>query len=96
MNLKNGKITVFGGEQTRPNNTLRICQCISTLPTKSRIEQDVTTLIENLKIGDIAKRVKERTGAEIVITESNDLVLTDKIQANYYQPDLNQIWCRMP
>jgi len=72
--LKNGKITVFGGEQTRPNihikdlaNVYRHFLSNPELPSGC-----YNAGFENIKIRKIAERVQEKTGAEIVITESND------------------------
>ena len=72
--LKNGKITVFGGEQTRPNihvddivNVYRHFLQNSDLPNGC-----YNAGFENIAIMDIANMVKEKAGAEVVITESND------------------------
>jgi len=72
--LKNQRITVFGGEQTRPNihikdmaNVYRHFLAHRELPSGC-----YNAGFENLRIGEIANRVKERTGAEVIISESND------------------------
>ncbi len=72
--LKNGKITVFGGEQTRPNihikdmaNVYRHFLDHPELPSGC-----YNAGFENLKIRDIAQSVQSGTNAEVVITESND------------------------
>ena len=72
--LKNGKITVFGGTQTRPNihiddivNVYRHFLKNSDLPSGC-----YNAGFENISIMDIANMVKEKVGAEVVITESND------------------------
>ena len=72
--LKNGKITVFGGSQTRPNihvddiaNVYRHFLENSDLPSGC-----YNAGFENISIMDIANMVKEKVGAEVVITESND------------------------
>ena len=72
--LKNGQITVFGGEQTRPNihikdlaNVYRHFLNHPTLPSGC-----YNAGFENLKIREIANFVQKVTGAEIIITESND------------------------
>ena len=72
--LKNGKITVFGGEQTRPNIHI---QDLANVYRHFLGHPEIATGcynagFENIKIREIAERVKEITGAEIVITESND------------------------
>ena len=72
--LKNGRITVFGGAQTRPNihvddivNVYRHFLQNSDLPSGC-----YNAGFENISIMDIANMVKEKVGAEVVITESND------------------------
>ncbi len=72
--LKNGKITVFGGEQTRPNihindmvNVYRHFLRHPELPSGC-----YNAGFENLKISDIAEQVRRVTGATIEISESND------------------------
>ena len=72
--LKNGKITVFGGEQTRPNihikdmaNVYRHFLDHPELPSGC-----YNAGFEILKIREIAQSVQSRTNAEVVITESND------------------------
>ena len=72
--LKNGKITVFGGEQTRPNIHI---QDLANVYRHFLAHPELTSGcynagFENLQIREIAERVQEKTGAEIVITESND------------------------
>jgi len=72
--LKNGKITVFGGEQTRPNIHI---QDMADIYRHFLAHRDLPSGcynagFENLKIIDIAKRVQETTGAQIIISESND------------------------
>ena len=72
--LKNGKITVFGGNQTRPNihindlaNVYRHFLANPSLPSDC-----YNAGFENIKIIDIAKKVQKVTGAEVVVSESND------------------------
>ncbi|QNJ27834.1 SDR family oxidoreductase [Synechococcus sp. A15-24] len=72
--LKNGKITVFGGEQTRPNIHI---QDLANVYRHFLGHPEITSGcynagFENIKIREIAERVQQQTGAEIVITESND------------------------
>lgn len=72
--LENGKITVFGGDQTRPN--IHIRDMIGVY--HHVIEKGVTMAgifnagFENISILDIAHRVTERVPAEIVVSVSND------------------------
>lgn len=71
--LANKKITVFGGEQTRPN--IHIKDMINVY--LHFLNNDTLTGIynagfENISILDIAKKVEKHINAEIIITASND------------------------
>ena len=72
--VKNGRITVFGGEQTRPN--IHIQDLVNVyrhfLRNPELASGCYNAGFENIKIREIAERVQSETGAEIVITESND------------------------
>lgn len=72
--LKNGKITVFGGQQTRPNihiqDLIRVYLHFLKKPELS--SGCYNAGFENISILDIAKRVQEKVPSEIVISESND------------------------
>ncbi len=72
--LKNGKITVFGGEQTRPN--IHIKDMVNVyrhfLNSKNIKSGCYNAGFENISILDIAKMVSEKIDSEIIITESND------------------------
>jgi nucleoside-diphosphate-sugar epimerase len=72
--LKNGKITVFGGDQTRPNIHIRdMANVYRHFLANPEIPSGCYNAgFENLQIQNIAKKVKEITGAEIVMSESND------------------------
>jgi len=72
--LKNGVITVFGGQQTRPNIHIRdMINVYRHLLNNPRIESGCyNTGFENMSIIDIAKMVSRRIEAEIQITDSND------------------------
>lgn len=72
--LKNSKMTVFGGQQTRPNihirdmvNVYRHFIAQPDLPSGA-----YNAGFENISILEIAERVKQRVDAEILISESND------------------------
>jgi nucleoside-diphosphate-sugar epimerase len=72
--LKNGRITVFGGDQTRPNihiqdivNVYRHFLAHPEIPSGC-----YNAGFENISILDIAERVKSKIGAEIVVSASND------------------------
>tara|TARA_B100000674_G_C37981726_1_gene982851 strand:+ start:24080 stop:25030 length:951 start_codon:yes stop_codon:yes gene_type:complete len=72
--LKNGKITVFGGEQTRPNIHINdLANIYRHFLANPQLESGCYNAgFENIKIIDIAKRVQQATGAEVVVSESND------------------------
>jgi nucleoside-diphosphate-sugar epimerase len=72
--LKNNKITVFGGEQTRPNIHIKDMAniYIHFLENPNLESGYYNAGFENMKIIDIAKKVQNCTGAEIIITETND------------------------
>ena len=72
--LKNGKITVFGGQQTRPNihindmvNVYRHFIGGNDIPPGC-----YNAGFENISILEIANAVRDQIDTEIVITESND------------------------
>lgn len=72
--LKNGIITVFGGEQTRPNIHIKdLANVYRHFLEKPCLPSGCYNAgFENIKIIDIAKKVQEKTGANIDISESND------------------------
>ena len=72
--LANGKITVFGGEQTRPNIHLRdlVAVYLHVLENPEAMTGIFNAGFENLSIMEIAERVVSHVPAEIVVTESND------------------------
>lgn len=72
--LKNGRMTVFGGDQTRPNihitdmvNVYRHFLAKPNLPSGC-----YNAGFENISILDIAKKVASKVPAEIVVSASND------------------------
>jgi nucleoside-diphosphate-sugar epimerase len=72
--LKNGKMTVFGGDQTRPN--IHINDMISVY-RHFLVKPDLPSGcynagFENISILDITKIVQSKAPAEIVISASND------------------------
>ncbi len=72
--LTKNKITVFGGQQTRPNihmnDMLRVyLHFIESAKTKDGI---YNAGFENISILDIAKRINKNIDSEIIISESND------------------------
>lgn len=72
--LSNGKITVFGGDQTRPNIHLKdmIRVYLHLLEKGRKMPGIYNAGFENISILEIAKRVKKHVPAEIVVTPSND------------------------
>ena len=87
-----GRMTVFGGEQVRPNihiddvaDVYRHFLANPDLPSGA-----YNAGFENISILTIAEMVRERTGAEIVITPSNDprsyRQNSDKLLATGFRP----------
>ena len=72
--LKNKKITVFGGEQTRPNIHIRdMANVYRHFINNQYLESGCYNAgFENLKIIEIAREISHATDAEIVVSESND------------------------
>jgi len=72
--LKNGRITVFGGDQTRPNIHIKdIANVYRHFLAHPEIPSGCYNAgFENISILDIAERVKSKIGAEIVLSDSND------------------------
>jgi nucleoside-diphosphate-sugar epimerase len=72
--LKNGKITVFGGDQTRPNIHIQdIADVYRHFLAHPEIPSGCYNAgFENISILDIAERVKHMVGAEIAVSASND------------------------
>ena len=72
--LKNKKITVFGGDQTRPNIHIKdMVRVYQHFVNNSDIESGCYNAgFENISILQIAEMVKNKLGAEIIVSESND------------------------
>jgi nucleoside-diphosphate-sugar epimerase len=72
--LTNGKITVFGGQQTRPNIHMNdmVGVYLHFLKLGGKVPGIYNAGFENISILDIAKKVTKHVPAEIEITESND------------------------
>ncbi|MFA5181846.1 MAG: SDR family oxidoreductase [Syntrophales bacterium] len=72
--LVNGRITVFGGDQTRPNIHIQDITdvFIHFLNHREQAPGVYNAGFENISILDIAKRVTEHVPAEIIVSESND------------------------
>jgi len=72
--LKNGQITVFGGEQTRPNIHVKdIANVYRHFLAHAEIPSGCYNAgFENISIMDIAEKVKCKIGAQILVSTSND------------------------
>jgi len=72
--LANQKITVFGGDQTRPNIHIRdlVSVYVHTLNNPEKMIGIFNAGFENISIMEIAERVVLHVPAEIIVTESND------------------------
>ena len=72
--LKNKKITVFGGSQTRPNVHIKDISNVYKhfLKNKNIPSGCYNAGFENITILEIAEKIKERIPCEIIVTESND------------------------
>jgi len=90
--LKNGMITVFGGDQTRPN--IHIGDMVDVYRhfiAHPGIDTGCYNAgFENISILDIADRVRQKIPAEIVVSESNDprsyRQNSDKLKATGFAP----------
>jgi len=73
--LTKSRITVFGGEQTRPNIHIQdmISVYLHFLELGDKAPGIFNAGFENISIMNIAKRVTKVVPADIVVTESNDL-----------------------
>ncbi len=91
--LTKGKITVFGGQQTRPN--IHIDDITDVYLHMIDKGESVTGVynagFENISILDIARNVAKYVSAEITVTESNDprsyRVNSDKLLATGFKPN---------
>jgi nucleoside-diphosphate-sugar epimerase len=89
--LKNGRITVFGGRQTRPNIHMDdITDLYVFLLDHPEHVGIYNAGFENVTIMDIAEMVARHVGAEIVVTPSNDprsyRVNSDRLLATGFKP----------
>ena len=93
--LVNKKITVFGGDQVRPNIHIQdITDLMLFFIEKGEKVQGIFNAgFENISILDIAKKVTEMAPAEIIVTQSNDprsyRLNSDKILATGFKPKYN-------
>lgn len=72
--LKNKRITVFGGDQVRPNIHVDDLSAVYRHLLEGRAPVGIYNAgFENISILSMAEGIASRTGAEIVVSESNDL-----------------------
>jgi nucleoside-diphosphate-sugar epimerase len=89
--LTNGKITVFGGDQIRPNIHIDdITDLYLHLIDYPEITGIYNAGFENISIKDIANLISKKITAEILVTPSNDprsyRINSDKILATGFRP----------
>ena len=89
--LKNGKITVFGGNQVRPNIHIEdITDIYLHFLENPQFSGVFNAGFENMSILDIANLVKKHVGAEIEVTPSNDprsyRLNSNKLLSTGYKP----------
>jgi nucleoside-diphosphate-sugar epimerase len=93
--LTKGRITVFGGEQTRPNIHIEdmVSVYLHLLKGGSSLHGVFNAGFENLTIMDIAKLVTTQVPACIDVTDSNDprsyRLNSDKLLATGFSPQHN-------
>jgi nucleoside-diphosphate-sugar epimerase len=90
--LTKHQITVFGGQQTRPNIHIKdmVNVYLHFLRLGANAQGIYNAGFENMSILDIAHKVTEFIPAEIIVTESNDprsyRLNSDKLKATGFQP----------
>ena len=71
--LQNNEITIYGGNQIRPNIHIDdLVKVYEHFLEKNIIPGDYNAGFENLSINDIAHLIKSKTGCEIKYINSND------------------------
>lgn len=89
--LKSGVITVFGGDQARPNIHIEdITDFYLFLLERPDVQGVYNAGFENITILDIANRLVDKLGAEVIVTPSNDprsyRINSDKLLATGFKP----------
>ena len=93
--LANNKITVFGGDQVRPNIHIQDITdlVLFFIEQGEKVQGIYNAGFENISIMDIAKKVAVLVPAEIVVTPSNDprsyRLNSDKLLATGFKPKYN-------
>jgi len=104
--LRDGRITVFGGDQTRPNIHINdLVQVYHHFLSRPELTGIYNAGFENISIMDIAKMVQQHVEAEVVVTPSNDprsyRLCSDKLLATGFSQkfcvedairELKQLW----
>jgi nucleoside-diphosphate-sugar epimerase len=88
--LTNGVITVFGGEQTRPNIHIDDLVDLYLFAFERRLAGVYNAGFENLKVRDIASRIADRVPADVKVLPSNDprsyAICSDRLLATGFAP----------
>jgi nucleoside-diphosphate-sugar epimerase len=91
--LTKGKMTVFGGEQVRPNIHIDDMIDLYLFAAERRLAGIYNAAFENLSILEIARRIAERVPAEIAVEPSNDprsyRLTSDRLLATGFAPKKN-------
>jgi len=93
--LANKRITVFGGDQVRPNIHIQDITdlILFFIEQGAKVQGIYNAGFENISIMDIAKKVAEFVAAEIVVTPSNDprsyRLNADKLLTAGFKPKYN-------
>ncbi len=89
--ITKGEITVFGGDQYRPNIHMEdITDVYLHLLNNPEVTGIYNAGFENLAIMEIAERIADQTNSKILVTESNDprsyRINSDKLLATGFKP----------
>jgi nucleoside-diphosphate-sugar epimerase len=91
--LTNGRMTVFGGTQVRPNIHIDDLVSLYLFAYERRLAGVYNAAFENLTVCDIAGLIAAHVPAEIVTTPSNDprsyRLCSDRLLAAGFRPDKN-------
>jgi nucleoside-diphosphate-sugar epimerase len=91
--LTNGTITVFGGDQTRPNIHIDDIVDVYLFALERRLAGVYNAGFENLTVREIAAMIAEHVPAEIKCVPSNDprsyAICSDRLLATGFRPAKN-------